>query len=148
MAEILYYEDIKIDTELPALVKHPTPRQLIMWAGASGDLFEIHYDKEFALNQGFPDIVVQGDLTVAFLVQLITDWMGEMGTFKKLSTSNRASIFPKEDLICKGIVRKKYIEDHEHYVDIEIWAENSKGEKCTLGKASVLLPAREKNNTS
>ena len=48
MVEQIYYEDVKVDTELPTLVKHPTPRQLVMWAGAAGDLFEIHYDKDFA----------------------------------------------------------------------------------------------------
>ena len=74
--------------------------------------------------------------------------MGEYGTFRNLSTSNRAILIPNEDVVCKGIVSKKFIENDEHYVDCEIWAENSKGEKCTLGKASVTLPARDKNDTS
>ena len=103
MAEQIYFEDVKEDTELPTLVKHPTPRQLIMWAAASGDLYEIHYSKDFALSQGLPSIIVHGDLTASFLAQLMTDWMGELGTFKKLSTQNRAVLVPDEDIICKGV---------------------------------------------
>ena len=148
MAEQPYYEDVEVGTELPTLVKHPKSRQLVMWAGASGDFYEINYDRDFAQSKGLPSFIVHGDLTVAFLTQLVTDWMGEWGTFKKLHTSNRGMLFPNEDVICKGKVSKKYIENDEHYVDCEIWAENSKGEKCTLGKASVTLPARDKNDTS
>lgn len=147
MADQIYYEDVEVGTKLPPLVKHPTSRQLVMWAAASGDLTEIHYDKDFAINQGFPDVIVQGDLTGAFLVQLITDWMGEGGTFKKLSTRNNAIILVNEDVICNGIVRKKYIEKDEHYVEWEVWAENGKGEKCTIGKAYVTLPARSNNDS-
>lgn len=142
MAEQIYFEDVKEGSELPALVKHPTPRQLVMWAGASGDLYEIHYNKDFALSQGLPGIIVHGDLTASFLAQLVTDWMGESGTFKKLYTQNRTILIPDEDIICKGVVSKKYVEAAEHYAECEVWAENSKGEKCTLGTASVTLPTR------
>ncbi|MFC1908941.1 MaoC/PaaZ C-terminal domain-containing protein [Chloroflexota bacterium] len=148
MAKQVYYEDVEAGSELPTLIKHPTPRQLVMWAGVSGDFYEIHYDKDFALSQGLPDIIVQGDLTGSFLAQLVIDWMGEWGTLKKLRTSNRGTLFPNEDVICQGKVSKKYIEKNEHYVECEIWAENNQGEKRTLGMASVTLPTRGKDATS
>ncbi len=142
MAEQIYFEDVKEDTELPTLVKHPTPRQLVMWGAASGDLYEIHYSKDFALGQGLPGIIVHGDLTASFLAQLITDWMGELGTLKTLSTQNRAVLVPDQDIICKGVISKKYVKADEHCVECELSAENSKGEKATLGRASVILPTR------
>ena len=137
-----YYEDIEVDSELPTLIKHPTPRQLVMWAGASGDFYEIHYNTDFALSRGLPSIIVQGDLTAAFLAQLVTDWMGEQGTFKKLRTMNRGMMFPDEDIICKGKVSKKYIEGSNYFIECEAWAENSKGEKCVVGTVLVTLPTR------
>lgn len=144
MIEQRYYEDVEVDTYLPSLVKHPTPRQLVMWAGASGDFYEIHYNTDFALSRGLPSIIVHGDLTGAFLAQLLTDWMGEQGTFKKLRTTNRGMLFPNEDIICRGKVSKKYIEGSAHFVKCEVSAENSKGEKCVLGTALVTLPSKEK----
>ena len=145
MAGQIYYEDVEVGTKLPALVKHPTSRQLVMWAAASGDLTEIHYDKDYAISMGFPDVIVQGDLTAAFLVQLITDWMGEGGTFRKLSTRNNAIILVDEEIICNGTVCKKYVDKGEHCLELEVWAENSKREKCTIGKVYVKLPSRGKN---
>lgn len=82
MAEQPYYEDIEEDTELPCLSKHPTTRQLVKWAGASGDYYEVHYDKDFAQSKGLPGVIIQGRLKAAFLGQLMTDWIGEQGTWK------------------------------------------------------------------
>ena len=142
MAKQVYYEDVKEGAELPTMIKHPTPRQLVMWCGVSEDFYEIHYDNDFAVSQGLPGIIVPGDLTGAFLIQLMTDWAGNKGAFKKLSTSNRQVVLPGEDLFCKGKATKKYVENGEHYVECEIWAENAKGERCTTGTALVTLPAR------
>jgi len=142
VADQIYYEDVEQGDLLPVLVKHPTPRHLVMWAGASGDFYEIHYDKDFARSLALPGIVVHGMLCISFLAQLVNDWMGEYGTLKKLRTSNRGMLFPNEDISCQGQVTGKYIEGSEHYVECEVWAENNVGDKCVVGTALVTLPSR------
>ena len=77
---------------------------------------------------------------VSFFGQMVTGWIGDWGTLKKIKTRNRQFILVDEDIICKGFVTKKDIEDGEHRVELELWAENSKGEKCILGMAQVTLP--------
>jgi len=138
--EQIYYEDVRVGDSLPTLVKHPTPRQLVMWACAAGEFSEMHYDKEFALNKGFPGIIVHGMLMVSFLGQMVTDWIGDWGTLKKIKTSNRQFILVDEDITCRGSITKRYMEDGEHRVELELWAEDGKGEKCILGVAQVTLP--------
>ena len=142
MASQVFYEDIEAGSEIPSLVKHPTTMHLIKFAGASGDYYQIHYDKDFAQANGLPGVIVHGWLTLSFLGQLITDWIGERGTLVKLGGSYRGVLFPGEDIVCRGTVTKKYIEDDKHYVEARIWAENPKGEKTTPGSAVVVLPSR------
>jgi len=113
-----------------------------MWAGASGDYYEIHYDKDFAQSTGLPRVLVHGQLAGSFLGQLITDWIGEQGSLRKLTCSYRSMNFPGEALTCKGKVSKKYIEDGEQCVECNIWAENPEGDKTVLGMAIVTLPTR------
>ena len=137
-----YYEDVEIGEELKPLVKHPDTRQLVMWAGASGDYNPIHYDKDFALSQGLPGVIVHGALAGCFLSQLITDWIGEQGVVNKFSCSYRGMNFPGEAITCQGKVTKKYIENDKHYVECDIRAENLKGEKTVLGKATVIMPSK------
>ena len=139
MAEQPYFEDIAEGSEIPPLVKHPTTRQLVMWAGASGDYNPIHYDKDFAQSRGLSGVIVQGQLLASFLGQLVTDWIGEQGAFVKLHCSYKGMNYPGEAITCKGRVSKKYVEDGEHYVECSLWAENDKGERTVTGTAIVVL---------
>lgn len=142
MGEPLFWEDVSEGMEIPSLVKKPSTRQLVQYAGASGDFNEIHYDKDFAQAAKLPGPILHGALKNAFLAQLITDWIGEEGTLKKLSCQYRGMDVPGDTLICKGTVSKKYAEDDQHLVECEIWLENGKGESTTHGRASIVLPSR------
>jgi len=138
----LNFENVQVDTELPSLVKHPTPRQLVMWASASGDFVEIHYDKDYAMANGLPGVIVHGALKASFLGQLLTDWIGRKGVLKELELRYEGLDFPGEDLTCKGKIIEKKVEENERLVICEVWTENPRGEKTTTGKAIVALPSR------
>jgi acyl dehydratase len=142
MAEQVYYEDIEVGSELPALVKYPTTMQLVKYAGASGDFYQIHYDKDFALASGLPGVIVHGWLALSFLGQMLTDWLGGGGTLVRLNGSYRGMNLVHEDIICNGKVTKKYTEDGKNWARVEIWAENPQGEKTVTGAAVVTLPSR------
>lgn len=142
MAEQHYYEDIAEGDELPPLVKQPTTRQLVMWAGASGDYNPIHYDQDFARGRDLPGVIVQGQLAGNFLGQLVTDWMGDTGVLRKFGCSYKGMNYPGEVITCRGVVKKKYIDSGEYCVECNLWAEKADGEKTVTGKAVVTVPAR------
>jgi acyl dehydratase len=137
-----YFEDVEVGSSIPSLEKDPTTQQLVKYAGASGDFYQIHYDKDFALKNNLPGVILHGALKNAFLGQLMTDFAGELGWLRKLSVQYRGMDQPGSKVTCKGNVTKKYSEGGNHLVDCEIWLENAKGEKTTLGKATVILPSR------
>jgi acyl dehydratase len=143
MAEPVFYEDIEVGSELPVLVKYPTTMQLVKFAAASGDYYQIHYDKDFAQASGLPGVIVHGWLTLSFLGQMITDWMGEGGTLVRLGGSYRGMNLVHEEIFCYGKVNRKYLEDGRHYVRVEVWAENPRGDRTVSGSAVVILPSRE-----
>jgi len=142
MAEQVFYEDIEAGSEIPALVKYPTTMQLVKYAGASGDFYQIHYDKDFALANGLPGVIVHGWLALSFLGQMLTDWLGEGGTLVKLNGSYRGINLVHEDIICNGKVTRKYVEDGKNCARVGIWVENPQGEKTVTGSALVTLPSR------
>jgi acyl dehydratase len=142
MAKQNYYEDIEVGTEIGPLEKNPTTQQLVKYAGASGDFYQIHYDKDFALANKLPGVILHGALKNAFLGHLMTDFAGNHGMLRKLGVQYRGMDQPGTKVVCKGRVTKKYTEGHHHMVDCEIWLENAKGEKTTPGSATVILPSR------
>ncbi|GAF73802.1 unnamed protein product [marine sediment metagenome] len=142
MAEQIFWEDVETSAEIPSLTKKPTSQQLVQWAGASGDFYQIHYDKDFALDNNLPGIIVHGAFKSAWLGQLLGDWVGLKGKIKIFSCGYRGMDVPGDTLACKGTITNKYIEGGEHLVELDIWLENGKGEKTTPGKAIVALPSR------
>jgi len=142
LAKELFWEDVTVGSEIPPLVKNPTTQQLVRWAGASGDYYQIHYDQDFASNSGLPGVLVHGPLKSAWLGQLLSDWVGESGWVKKYGCSHRGMDLPGDTITCKGKVVRKYVEGDEHCLDCEIWVENSRGEKTAPGTAVVILPSR------
>ena len=109
MAKEIFWEDVDVGTEITPLVKDPTPQQLVRWAGASGDFYQIHYDKDFALDNNLPGIIVHGALKSAWLGQMLGDWVGESGAVKQFGCSYRGMDVPGDTLTCNGTVTKTYV---------------------------------------
>ena len=108
---------LQVGQEIPELVKHPTTRQLVQYAGAQGDFYEI--------------------LKAAFLGQLISDWLEERGRLKTFEVSYRGIDMPGQPYRCRGRVTK--VEGDE--VEIEVWGEDEDGKRTTLGSATVQMGA-------
>lgn len=153
MADQLCWDDVHVGDAITPLSKIATTQMLVKWAGASGDFNPLHYEDTFAASQGVGKPIVTGQLKRAWLVQLVTDWIGVEGTLKKLSCQFRGMDYPRlmasmteckegETLWCKGTVTKKYIQNREHVLECDVWLENAKGEKTTVGNATVVLPCR------
>ena len=119
--------------QLPELIKHPTTRQLVQYAGAQGDFYEIHYDQAYALGVGLPGVIVHGLLKAAFLGQLVTEWVGDRGVLRALEVSYRGVDVPGRPYRCRGRVTKV---DGDQ-VDLELWGEDSDGNRTTVGTATV-----------
>ena len=124
---------VKVGDEIPELVKHPTTRQLVQYAGASGDFYEIHYDQDFARSVALPGVILHGLLKAGYLGQLVTDWLGDSGTLKTFEVSYRGLDFPGKPYRCRGRVTR--VDGSE--VELEIWGEDPEGKKTTVGTAIV-----------
>ncbi|NQW23269.1 MAG: dehydratase [SAR202 cluster bacterium] len=142
MAEQVYWDDVKEGTELTPVVKNPTTQQLVKYAGASGDYYQIHYDQDFAKSNNLDGVILHGALKNAFLGHLVTKWMGPQGDLKRLACQYRGMDMPGSPVTAKGLVTRKYQKQGANLVDCEIWLENKDGEKTTPGSATVALPVR------
>ena len=142
MEEQIFWDDVTEGMDMPPLVKNPTTQQLVKYAGASGDYYQIHYDKDFAKGNDLEDVILHGALKNAFLGQYMTDWMGPLGNLGMLSCQYRGMDSPGQPITAKGSVTRKYQEEGRNLVDCEIWLENTAGQKTTPGAATVELPIR------
>ena len=139
----IYFEDVKVGDELPSLVKGPIQQiQLTRYAGASGDFNPIHQDDEFAKAAGMGGVFAHGMLSMGFVGQVVTDWAGPAAV-RKLGVRFAGLVRLKDTITCRGRVLAKSSKDDVNLVDLEVWAENQRGEKVVTGKATVVLPTRD-----
>jgi acyl dehydratase len=138
----VHFEDVEPDQEIPSLAKRCDSRQLVLWAAASGDFYQIHYDQEYARSVGLPGLVVHGALKHAFLGHLLHQWVAPAGRVVRFGCSYRGLDYPDQDLRCRGRVRRKYQEDGANLVELEVWVEQEDGTVTTPGSALVALPTR------
>ena len=143
----VYFEDVEVGSEMPPVVKGPIEQiQLTRYAGASGDFNPIHQDAAFARAAGMGDVFAHGMLSMGFVAQSVTDWLG-VGTTQKVGVRFAALVRLGDVVTCRGkVVAKRPAKEPGHgpgQVDLELWAENQKGEKVVTGRATAGLVSRE-----
>jgi hypothetical protein len=87
-------------------------------------------------------LIVHGALKHAFLGQLLVEWTGDVRSLKRWQVQYRGMDVPEQDITCRGVVTKKYQEQGENLVELDIWTENPEGQKTTPGIALVSLPGK------
>lgn len=66
-----------VGTVLPAAGFPITRKDLVRYAGASGDFNDIHWNGRFAVEVGLPDVIAHGMYTMAVAGRVLTDWVGD-----------------------------------------------------------------------
>ncbi len=73
---------------------------------------------------------------------MLSHWLGQSGTLRRLAAQYRGMDFPGDVITARGRVTKKYIQESQGCVELEVWVENQRGEKNTPGTATAVLPLR------
>jgi acyl dehydratase len=70
-------ERFAVGTLLPPTSFPITRKDLVRYAGASGDFNDIHWNGRFAVEVGLPDVIAHGMYTMAVAGRVVTDWIGD-----------------------------------------------------------------------
>ncbi|OZI47308.1 acyl dehydratase [Bordetella genomosp. 5] len=102
----------------------------------------VHWEEDFALEVGAPGAYDYGPERNSWLTHHLTNWMGDDGFLRKSHCKIRRHNPEGDMLFFKGRVKRKYIEDGKHLVEIEQEARNQDDELSVLGTGVVELPSR------
>lgn len=123
--------------ELPPLTKDVTLEMCDKFSGPSKNY---HNDVEEARKLGFPDIVVQGMMSLCFLSELLTRRFGAgWYTGGRMSVNLVNVLWQKEPVTCRGAVRELTPEGARQRAHLQVWCEKGEGTKIVVGTASALV---------
>jgi 3-methylfumaryl-CoA hydratase len=129
--------DVQIGDELAPSTRNASRAQLFLYSAASHNPHRIHYDRDYAISEGHPDIIVHGPLQGAWLSQYVTDWAGPRGRMLTLTWQNRRSALPEHDYVFRGTVTAV----EGDVVHLALQLEDGDGSVLMPGTATVRLPA-------
>lgn len=133
----LYFETTRIGDEIPAMAKSPIDRvQLARYAGATQDFNPLYVDETFARGLGMPSVLAPSSLGMGFLSQLVTDW-ARGAQVRRMTARFVRTLWPGDTLVCKGRVSDRHGKDGVYHLDLDVWAENQKGELVVKGQVSL-----------
>lgn len=104
----------------------------------------VHMEESRAGEIGVAGAYDYGPQRMAWLFNLATHWMGDDAFLWKLYGEIRRFNVVGDTNWLKGKVTRKYEEKGMRLADLEIWAENQRGEVTAPGRATVSLPSRQR----
>ena len=122
------------------LVKHVTQEQIDAYADVSGDHNPIHINAEAARAVGLDGTIAHGMLNMAFVGQMLTDWLSRQPTgpawVSRLRVRFQAMVRPNDTLDCYG----RFSERRGPVQTLDVWIRNQQGEQVISGDADAALP--------
>src|SRR5581483_6150017 len=116
----------------PRVVSHA------MCTAFSGPSRNYHTDVEMARALGFPDIVVQGMMSVCFVADLLTTRFGTgFLAAGKLDVRLVNVIWPGDAITARGKVREVAAEGSGRRVHLDVWCAKADGTVTVIGTASA-----------
>ena len=112
---------------------------IAMCEAFSGPHKNYHNDREMARMLGFPDIVVQGMMSVCFVADLMAEAFGAGWQHGgKLDVRLVNVVWVGDALSVRGKVREEVPEGSRRRVHVDVWCEKADGTKTIVGTASAL----------
>jgi acyl dehydratase len=102
----------------------------------------VHWDNDLARAVGVPAAYDYGPERISWLGNLMTDWIGDDGFLNRLNVQVRRHNIIGDLTVCRGRVLRKFVEDGQHRVEVEIEGINQNDELTCGGTATATLPSR------
>lgn len=132
-------EDIEVGTTIPSITKVPTAVGLFRFSAVTWNPHLIHYNRDVAVSEGHPDIVVHSHLHGSYLMQVLMAWAGPRARVVKFKWQNQQAVLVDEEVVCTGEVTSI---DPSGLVECVVEERNRGGDLCAKGWATIRLPSR------
>jgi acyl dehydratase len=91
------YQDIQAGAEIAPRQYQVTRRDLVRYAGASGDFNVIHWNERIAKSVGLPNVIAHGMLTMALAGRYLAEWAGDPGAVTEFGVRFSSPVVVPDD---------------------------------------------------
>ena len=136
------YHDIQAGAEIAPRQYQVTRRDLVRYAGASGDFNVIHWNERIAKSVGLPDVIAHGMLTMALAGRFLAEWAGDPGAVTEFGVRFSSPVVVPDDdkgamVEIAGVVTGKL---DGNQVTVDVTARSGDAKVLTRARAIIHLP--------
>jgi acyl dehydratase len=137
-----FWEDVEEGEELPQLLMPITFTRCVYLASATRDFSPQHSNRDYAQQRSkTKDVFLNTPFNVGMVARFMTDWAGPKSTVRKIMVRMRQNVCAGDDMVITGKVTKKYVEEGDHRIDLDIMISTQDGPATPCG-ATLSLPSR------
>jgi hydroxyacyl-ACP dehydratase HTD2-like protein with hotdog domain len=125
--------------DLPELSVRPGEVQLFRFSAVSWNAHRIHYDRDYARQEGYERPLVHSQLHGCLLSRVVTGWLGPRGRMIRIAWQNRAPAFAGDLLLVRARVREVHQDGSETRVELDLESRNAAGTVLVQGTACAVL---------
>lgn len=109
------------------------------YAAVNDEFVPIHMDEEAGRAAGLPGAIGMGNLQLAYLHNVVRDWLGERGRIERLECRFRAPNTRGQEVTARGVVTAVERGDDGVRVELDVWTEDEAGQRLAPGRCVVRL---------
>jgi acyl dehydratase len=125
------FQSLEPGQALPELVIDITPKLIVGSAIATRDYQDVHHDQARARELGSKDIFMNILASNGLVGRYVTDWSGPESILKSVKIRLGAPNYPGDRMTMSGAVARKWEENGEKLVEVELVGANSLGNHVT-----------------
>jgi peroxisomal enoyl-CoA hydratase 2 len=114
------------------------PRDLVVYAGASGDFNRMHYDLEYARSRGSAVLFAQGMLTAAYAARVVTTWFGSR-SLAEFAIQFHQPVWVGDSVTATGEITAVATSESETTAELDIEVTTQQATTVATGGAEVSL---------
>jgi acyl dehydratase len=140
MTEILNAADVEVGQALPPFRRLTDLGSWNRYAAVNDEFVAIHMDDAAGRAAGLPGAIGMGHLQLAYLHNIVREWLGEAGRIEQLECQFRAPNTRGQVVTARGVVTGVERGDGVR-VELEVWTEGEDGTRLAPGRCIVRLDA-------
>ncbi len=139
-----YWEDVKEGEQVPGVLINITEERMVIAAAGNRDFNPHQFVEAIAHQHGAPHIFANNVFIQSMWERCIREYIGMGGWVKKVGPFRIRTFNMAGDAVTtKGTVKRKWQENGQNLVELEVWSEKQNGTVCVgPGPVLVTLPTR------
>ena len=131
--------EIKVGDELPVFQRRTGLAEWNRYAAVNDEFVPIHMDDEAGRAAGFPGALGMGNLQIAYLHNLVRDWLGDRGRILTLSCRFNAPNLKDTVIRAGGHVTAVTPTGNGVEIALDVWTADAAGNRLAPGACTVLI---------